>query len=75
MAVDGLKVATEKRERIHTRMKKPLPIDFMLILLSVTRDFWVGENFFSSPYPPAKIKKNFICFPFFDLIAGSRRPY
>jgi hypothetical protein len=44
MAVDGLEDATEKKERIHTRMKIPLLIDFILNLLSLTKHLGVAEN-------------------------------
>jgi hypothetical protein len=46
IAVDGLKVVTEKKERIHTRMKIPLPINFILNLLPFAKDFGVVANFF-----------------------------
>jgi hypothetical protein len=45
IAVDGLKDATEKKERIHTRMKIPLPIDFILNLLSLRKHPGLSENF------------------------------
>jgi hypothetical protein len=49
MALDGAKAVREKKEKIQTRMKIPLPIDFILFilnLLSLAKDFGVVENFF-----------------------------
>jgi hypothetical protein len=46
MDLDALKVVREKKERIHTRMKIPLPIGFILDLLSLAKDFGIVKNFF-----------------------------
>jgi hypothetical protein len=35
MVPDGLKAVRERKEKIHARMKIPLPIDFILNLLSL----------------------------------------
>jgi hypothetical protein len=48
MDLEGLKVVREKKERIHARMKIPLPIDFTLFilnLLSLAKDFGIAESF------------------------------
>jgi len=45
MALDGLKAIRDKKEKIHTRMKIPLPIDFILNLLSLAKDFGMVEDF------------------------------
>jgi hypothetical protein len=38
MAPGGLRVVREKKEKIHAIMKIPLPVGFILNLLSLPRD-------------------------------------